>query len=364
MRAIAGHEFVVATPTDPYSSDGLSLRFSGSEGDPVAIKADAFYEGGVALSSKYLQANQSISLTGAVTGSGTTSIATTFANTHLAGINQDLTTTSSPTFASATIGNGIYRAYAGANPSLGAIYASGVAPGALNYVLAWESNGNTSYLSGIVASYLCVNGAPVITATSSGASVAGTLTASGLITANGGISGNLTGHASLDIPLTGSSAIAGSFAPATNQYYDFGAPSYQWNNVMAKTFVENGTSLSGLYASLNNDNTLVGQNDFAGRTITDGNLLVRATFSTGFSVWSTNTARTLDIANTNVHIYNVVTNTQQTLPNGLYNGQVIFFKNNTQSGIVPVGSINSSSMPIEPLSTVMLVWDANNTRWF
>jgi len=52
--------------------------------------------------SPVLTANQSISLTGAVTGSGTTSIATSFANTHLAGINQDLTTTSSPTFATVT----------------------------------------------------------------------------------------------------------------------------------------------------------------------------------------------------------------------------------------------------------------------
>ena len=164
--------------------------------------------------------------------------------------------------------------------------------------------------------------------------------------------------------MTGSSAIAGSFAPATNQYYDFGAPSYQWNNVMAKTFVENGTSLSGLYASLNNDNTLVGQNDFAGRTITDGDLLVRATFSTGFSVWSTNTARTLDIANTNVNIYNIVTSTQQTLPNGLYNGQVIFLKNTTQTSITLNGSINAGSTFIQPYSMVMLVWDANNTRWF
>lgn len=47
-----------------------------------------------------------ISLTGAVAGSGTTSIATTFANAHLAGINQDLTTTSLPTFSQITLGYG------------------------------------------------------------------------------------------------------------------------------------------------------------------------------------------------------------------------------------------------------------------
>ena len=149
---------------------------------------------GNAASATKLSAARTITTSGDVTGTPTAfdgtaniTIPTAFANTHLAGINQDLTTTSSPTFASATIGNGIYRAYAGTDPSLGSIYASGVAPGALNYVLAWEPNGNTSYLSGIVASYLCVNGAPVLTATSTGVSVTGTLTASGLITANGGI---------------------------------------------------------------------------------------------------------------------------------------------------------------------------------
>ena len=52
----------------------------------------------------WLTANQSISLTGAVTGSGTTSIATSFSNSHLAGINQDLATTSTATFAGITAG--------------------------------------------------------------------------------------------------------------------------------------------------------------------------------------------------------------------------------------------------------------------
>lgn len=60
--------------------------------------------------SSFLTASQAISLKGAVTGSGTTSIATSFANTHLAGINQDLSTASSPTFINLIVpeGGGYY----------------------------------------------------------------------------------------------------------------------------------------------------------------------------------------------------------------------------------------------------------------
>jgi len=245
-----------------------------------SVYGTTLYEGGVALSSKYLQANQPISLTGAVTGSGTTSIATSFANTHLAGINQDLTTTSSPTFASATIGNGIYRAYAGANPSMGSIYAPGVAPGALNYVLAWEPNGNTSYLSGIVASYLCVNGAPVITATSSGASVAGNLTASGLITANGGISGNLTGHASLDIPLTGSVAVTGSIQTTQGLYAASGL-------VGMYSIYDNIFTIGNNARNIQVNNT-TGETNFNGLTSVSmpGSLTVSGTFSPAVNIRS------------------------------------------------------------------------------
>ena len=296
VRAIAGHEFVVATPTDPSSSDGLSLRFSGSEGNPVAIKADAFYasgfyEGGVALSSKYLQANQPISLTGAVTGSGTTSIATSFANTHLAGIDQDLTTTSSPTFATVTAnltgtasnasalggvaadyfvqGTGYNSSatfgkrttsfsYNGATPSSTALtdplysgfydgyFAAGQTPNnswafVINtthsdaasdkkfqfQIAAGFDNGQGSVswggenywmrvinISGVGPWRTLIHSANV---GSYALPITGG-TVSGLITANGGISGNLTGHASLDIPLTGSVAVTGSIQTTQGLY--------------------------------------------------------------------------------------------------------------------------------------------------
>lgn len=191
VRAIAGHEFVVATPTDPYSSDGLSLRFSGSEGNPVAIKAGAFYasgfyEGGVALSSKYLQANQSISLTGAVTGSGTTSIATSFANTHLAGIDQNLTTTSSPTFTA------MYTNSAFGTCGIVTGNADSAAYTAYNLkIKSWYGIGFESY-DGVTRI--------IMDTRTGGIATLGAISVGGLITANGGIGANI-------LTLTGNNSI-------------------------------------------------------------------------------------------------------------------------------------------------------------
>lgn len=259
MRAIAGHEFVVATPTDPYSSDGLSLMFSGSEGDPVAIKAGAFYasdfyEGGVALSSKYLQANQSISLTGAVTGSGTTSIATSFANTHLAGINQELATTSSPTFANATIHGAQYTVNSIVS-SFAAIYGSATDIGHLAYT--WALDGSHNYINASNTVHLDINGVDLIALTSTAFAVKPASTFTGLITANGGITGDLTGHASLDIPLTGSSAITGSLNPIGSTY-EVGSSSAPWGEVHALAITANTVFYGNRLESTGNVLSLVG----------------------------------------------------------------------------------------------------------
>ena len=196
--------------------------------------------------SSFLTANQSISLTGAVTGSGTTSIPTSFANTHLAGINQDLTTTSSPTFGTASLGAWSYSsgyAWFGAsgqnnttNGSSGFLQSSA---GDKSVYMCAPANGyaNITYNS---QAYLTIGAFGVSMPDASG------LTVSGLITANGGISGNLTGHASLDIPLTGSSAITGALTSSNSS--NIGSASFNWDTVYATSVRSTGTASISSFA--------------------------------------------------------------------------------------------------------------------
>lgn len=170
--------------------------------------------------SSFLTANQSISLKGAVTGSGTTSIATSFDNTHLAGIDQELTTTSSPTFGSASLGTWVggnsysWTGFTGYNSTTW----SGFMQNSVETLIGALSGGSVS---------LAVAQTRLLTISGSLVSTTLPLTVAGLITANGGISGNLTGHASLDIPLTGSSAITGALIP-NGSTYTLGNSSNRW----------------------------------------------------------------------------------------------------------------------------------------
>jgi len=193
-------------------STAMTLSSGGTLYAVASVNAPTLYEGGIALSSKYLQSNQSISLTGAVTGWGTTSIATSFANTHLAGINQELATTSSPTFANATIHGAQYTVNSGAS-NFAAIYGSATDIRHLAYT--WALDGSYNYINASNTVNLDINGVDLIALTSTAFAVTPASTFTGLITANGGISGNLTGHASLDIPLTGSSAITGALVSSS-----------------------------------------------------------------------------------------------------------------------------------------------------
>lgn len=228
-------------------SNASSLWFSAnSAGSNYSFYSPSFVENGVALSSKYLQSNQSISLTGAVTGSGTTSIPTSFANTHLAGINQDLTTTSSPTFATVTA--------------------------------------------------------------------------------------NLTGHASLDIPLTGSSAITGSLVPQDANYYNLGTTVKPWYSISASTAYVDHLALAG-------------------------------PLSVKYAIYSTNVARTLDPSYLTMFVYTVSQTTTQTLQDGTISGETITVKNaQNSSTLVLTGNINAGSSTITSLSTAALVW--NGSTWY
>ena len=215
----------------------------------------------------YLTSNQSISLTGDITGSGTTSITTTLATVNATTgtfgssasvasiitngkglitsassvtisishtqisdwstyINQTLLTTSSPTFAGLTISNvgvtGTNFTLTGSesnnitniNYSNGVITTnspnSGSAAQRQGLQFNWYANNYTigtirgsvtddlgfgiTYSGGTNLRWRCTNGTTYDY---------NALTVTGLITANGGISGTLTGHASLDLPLTG-----------------------------------------------------------------------------------------------------------------------------------------------------------------
>ena len=165
----------------------------------------------------YLTANQAITLTGAVTGSGTTSIATSFANTYLAGIDQDLTTASSPTFAYITgVGDIFASKYMGygtagygykIGTNTGTLYSSDIGQPWAFWVRPYKYTGTN-----------CQMRLGVSTRTTSGSSDIDAISIDGdgatsfiqMIYANGGISGDLTGHASLDLPLTGGTMTAGA----------------------------------------------------------------------------------------------------------------------------------------------------------
>ena len=311
----------------------------------ITIPHTQISDWGTATSS-FLTANQAITLKGAVTGSGTTSIATTFANTYLAGINQDLTTTSSPTFAAVVASNSYYGVvgivtadarkwylvatvditnqynYASAVirfNSVGGNAASGLggqwagscfirakqmsamSSGLDNFTIGWnychgfnpssavigvKTTDNASHkivniyllcpasydgmswqidnlagsitASGVGTNYVTTLPTGLVTYTGSSAiwsdwtniTIPGASTFTGLITANGGISGNLTGHASLDIPLTGSSAITGNLTPSITAMNDLGTLSKRWGAVYAVEFSENGSLLANKYAAL------------------------------------------------------------------------------------------------------------------
>jgi hypothetical protein len=146
-----------------------SVAWSNVSGRPTALSA--FTNDGV-----YLTGNQSITLSGAVKGSGTTSIATTFANTYLSGIDQSLTTTSSPTFA----GFNTSSTYGACGVFTG--NADNAAYSAYNLkIKSWWGIGFESY----------DNITRILFDTRTG-----NISTKGTITANGGITGNLTGNAS------------------------------------------------------------------------------------------------------------------------------------------------------------------------
>lgn len=251
------------------------------------LKADGSVDG-----NSYLTANQPISLTGAVTGSGTTPIATSFANTHLAGINQDLTTTSSPTFGMASLGT-----WAG-----GPAFAWFGAAGQNN-----TTNGNSGFLqlnSGDV--FMCApsghmvdiyyNKTEYLRADSSGVSILSGApllavtppsTFTGLITANGGISGNLTGHASLDIPLTGSVAVTGSIQTTQGLYAASGM-------VGMYSMYDNIFTIGNNAHNIQVNNT-TGETNFIGLTSVgmQGSLTVSGTFTPAVNLRSSNYTITL-----------------------------------------------------------------------
>jgi len=303
------------------------------------LKADGSVD-----ANNYLTANQSISLTGAVTGSGTTSIVTSFANTHLAGINQDLTTASGPTFAAIAASNSYYGVvgaqsadaqkwylvatvditsqYGSASAvirfnsvggngasGLGGLWAgscfirakqqSAMSSGLDNFTIGWNychgfnpssavigvkttdnashkivniyllcpisyegmswqidnlagsitaSGVGTNYVTTLPTGLATYTGASAIWSDWTNITVPGASTFTGLITANGGITGNLTGHASLDIPLTGSSAITGSLISSNAS--NLGSVSLPWGSVYGTTLYEGGVALSSKYLGI------------------------------------------------------------------------------------------------------------------
>jgi hypothetical protein len=192
-------------------SNASSLWFSAaSAGSNYNFSAPSFVEGGTALSSKYLGIDASIPHT-RISDWG-------------AYINQALLTTSSPTFGNASLGTWVNESFAWFG-----------AAGQNN-----NTNGNSGFLQlrGAGYTYMCAptgataniqyEGENLITVGSSGVSMpnlAG-LTVAGPITAKGGIKGNLTGHASLDIPLTGSSAITGALISPNSS--DLGSSENTW----------------------------------------------------------------------------------------------------------------------------------------
>lgn len=93
-------------------------------------------------------------------------------------INQALLTTSSPTFASISLGRGSVSNYVG-SPSYGAIYGASVTPSSTNYAIAWNVNGSDCEVNGTTSSSLAVNNVNIATATVSGLSVVGTISEGG-----------------------------------------------------------------------------------------------------------------------------------------------------------------------------------------
>ena len=74
------------------------------------------------------------------------------------------------------------------------------------------------------------------------------VTTNTMLYANGGISGNLTGHASLDLPLTGGT-MSGNLLGGTP--YNIGATSNWWGSIYATTIYESNVALSSKYLGVN-----------------------------------------------------------------------------------------------------------------
>ena len=134
-------------------------------------------------------------------GSATISIPHTRISDWGTYINQALLTTSSPTFSSMNVGRGVITGYTG-SPGWGAIYGASVIPSDTNFAVAWAIDGSSAEINGTTQSFVAVNNVNILTATSTGVSITGGLTVSGLITANGGIGATtltLTGNNSINL---------------------------------------------------------------------------------------------------------------------------------------------------------------------
>jgi len=120
-------------------------------------------------------------VTSAVAGTGVSVSGSTGAVTF--NIGQAVATSSTPTFASLTLGSGTtgqtLQAYTGG--SYAAIYSTNITPSTTNYTLA--HNGSGTNLNGVTSVALNVSGSVISSITSAGLAVTGAITATGNITA-------------------------------------------------------------------------------------------------------------------------------------------------------------------------------------
>ena len=155
-----------------------------------------------------------------------------------------------------------------------------------NYCLIQNASGITC-LNGSTDLHLRINNQPIMDFTSTLASITKPLTVSGLITANGGISGNLTGHASLDIPLTGSVAVTGSIQTTQGLYAASGM-------VGMYSMYDNIFTIGNNSHNIQVNNT-TGETNFIGLTSVgmQGSLTVSGTFTPAVNLQSSNYTITL-----------------------------------------------------------------------
>jgi len=129
----------------------------------------------------------------------------------------------------------------------------------------------TNYVTTLPTGLATYTGASAIWSDWTNITVPGASTFTGLITANGGITGNLTGHASLDIPLTGSAAITGSLISSNAS--NLGSASLPWGSVYGTTLYEGGVALSSKYLSSSSSSS----SNLYGLILNNGGLSVQGT---------------------------------------------------------------------------------------